>query len=167
VYCPNCGKENLDSQKFCRSCGVKLQMISQVLASELSGVKADDGSAEIAGRGQKGWQHPLTYGLLIIALGIIIEIFGRKMFADQAIVDIGTVIALLGVGLIGLKGVLLVVSQSRQLPQSKTMPPGVPTNELPPVQPPLTLHPGESPGITEHTTRNLEPTLSKQPESHE
>ena len=35
MFCPNCGKENQADQKFCRSCGLKLDAVLQVVAELL------------------------------------------------------------------------------------------------------------------------------------
>jgi predicted RNA-binding Zn-ribbon protein involved in translation (DUF1610 family) len=36
MHCPNCGTEISKNQKFCRSCGMGLQMISEAVAEHLS-----------------------------------------------------------------------------------------------------------------------------------
>ena len=35
MYCPNCGKQNTESQNFCRSCGLALERIAQSLNEQL------------------------------------------------------------------------------------------------------------------------------------
>lgn len=156
MYCPNCGKEHTDQQKFCRSCGLSLQLISQALVNELSATRSDESSLELMKPEQKRWQNPLLYGFLLLMLGLIIIIFGKKMLGEQLVADIGTLIAVLGVGLIGFKGVLLIRSQPKSLPTPNALPKGEPITEPPPA-----LHAGEPPSVTEHTTRTLEPIYSK------
>ena len=34
MFCPNCGAENRSEQNFCRSCGLKLDVISQAVAEQ-------------------------------------------------------------------------------------------------------------------------------------
>src|ERR1700730_2292131 len=151
MYCPNCGKENSYEQRFCRSCGLSLQTIPQALANELSVAQSDGGRVEIISREQKGWHNPLIYGSLIIMLGLIIVVFGKTMLVEKLIADIGVVIALLGVGLLGFKGVLLILPQSRVAPKPKTQLQGEPM-----VMKTSALRPGEPASVTDHTTRALE-----------
>ena len=44
MHCPNCGTKVSGEQKFCRSCGMKLEKVQQVLSEELSSAElyADD-----------------------------------------------------------------------------------------------------------------------------
>ena len=156
MYCPNCGKENPEKPRFCRSCGLGLQTISQTLVNELSATKSDDSSIEIVEPEQKRWRNPLMYGFLMLLLGMAIVIFGKKIAGEQLIADLGTLIAVLGIGLLGFKGVSLIRSQSSSSRQSKTLlEGGKPTTELPPALPS-----GEPASVTEHTTRHFEPIYS-------
>lgn len=38
MYCPNCGNKNVESQNFCRSCGLGLEKIAQSLTEQLPSV---------------------------------------------------------------------------------------------------------------------------------
>src|SRR5947207_6781251 len=155
MYCPNCGKENPEKPRFCRSCGLGLQTISQALVNELSAT-SDDSSIEIAEPEQKRWRNPLMYGFLMLLLGMAIVIFGKKIAVEQSIADLGTLIAVLGIGLLGFKGVSKIRSQSSSSRQLKTLLKGEPTTELPPALPS-----GEPASVTEHTTRHFEPIYSE------
>ena len=155
MYCPNCGKENPEKPRFCRSCGLGLQTISQALVNELSATKSDDSSIEIVEPEQKRWRNPLMYGFLMLLLGMAIVIFGKKIAVEQLIADLGTLIAVLGIGLLAFKGVSLIRSQSSASPQSKTPLEGKPTNELP------ALPSGEPSSVAEQTTRHFEPINSE------
>ena len=147
-------------QRFCCSCGLSLLRISHALAHELSATesvgKSVESSVEEVSREQKGWQNPFLYGLLIIMLGLIIAIFGKMILVEKLVSDIGVVIALLGVGLLGSKGVLIMLPQSKILPTSEAMLHGEPMTKLP-----TALHSGELASVTEHTTRTLEPVYSE------
>jgi hypothetical protein len=160
MYCPNCGKENPEKPRFCRSCGLGLQTISQALVDELSAPKSEYSSIEIVKPEQKRWRNPLMYGFLMLLLGMAIVIFGKKIAVEQLIADIGTLIAVLGIGLLGFKGVLLIRSQSSSSHQSRTLLEGKPTTALPPALP-STLPSGEPASVTEHTTRHFEPIYSE------
>jgi predicted nucleic acid-binding Zn ribbon protein len=156
MYCPNCGKENPETPGFCRSCGLGLRTISQALVNELSATKSDDSSIEIVDPEQKRWRNPLVYSFLMLLLGMVIVIFGKKIVVEQLIADLGMLIALLGIGLLGFKGMWLILSQSSSSPRTKTLLESKPTTELP-----HALPSGEPASVTEHTTRHFEPIYRK------
>ena len=106
-----------------------------------------------ARRDYKGWQNPLIYALSMLVLGVIVAFIGNKVFGDKTIADIGTVTALIGVCLIGMKGIQLIVAQSKQLPA-----PGTSQKREPASNPPPKMLAAEPPSVTENTTRNLDAT---------
>jgi hypothetical protein len=156
MYCPNCGKENPEMPRFCRSCGLGLRTISEALVNELSATKSDDSSIEIVEPEQKRWRNPLMYGFLMLLLGMAIVIFGKKIVVEQLIADLGMLIAMLGIGLLGFKGVSLIRSQFSSSRQAKTLLESKPTTELP-----SALPSGEPASVTEHTTRHFGPIYNK------
>ena len=153
MYCPDCGKENPAGQKFCRSCGLSLKPISQALAG-VSTAGVDESSTVVVRGEPRFWHNPLIYGLLVIVLGIIIGAVGDKVLSSQTISDIGTIISLLGVGLIGVKGVMLIVAPPRYSLRSQPAPQAEQTSELKPG-----LLSAEPPSVTENTTRQLDASV--------
>lgn len=157
MYCPDCGKANPVGQKFCRSCGLSLKPVSQALAGE---VVAADARSPVIVQGQQGfWQNPLIYALLLILLGIVIGVVGDRVFHTGTVSDIGTIIALLGVGLLGFKGVMLVVSPARYSPRPKQTPEIEETFQANP-----RLLSAEPRSVTENTTRQLDATVDREKE---
>src|SRR5258708_3646441 len=153
MYCPNCGRENSEKQRFCTSCGLNLPVISQVSGSERTVAKYG-GQVSVSSQPEpKIWQNPLVYGLFMIFTGLFMMILGKKGFHDQTISDIGTVIALIGASLLGLKGLFLTLQQAGiplHLPKQETKQQQMPLRQQ------SSLQPGESVSVTEHTTRHLD-----------
>jgi hypothetical protein len=129
-----------------------LRNISEALTNELSATNSADRAVELVEPEQKRWSNPLVYGLLMLQLGIVIVIFGKKIIAEQLIADLGTLIAVVGIGLLVFKVVSLISSHSTSLPRTKTLLESKPTTELPHVLPSR-----EPASVTEHTTRHFEP----------
>ena len=158
MFCPNCGKENSEEQKFCRACGLSLETISQALVHERS--KPGDNAIETAQNPNNHRQNPLVYAFLLLLLGLTIVIFGKKLVGEQLVADIGTLICLLGVALFGLRGVFLLKGGSssslKPVAAAKTEIKGKPTTELP-----LPLPPAPATSITEHTTRHFDPVYNE------
>jgi hypothetical protein len=155
MYCPNCGKENPEARRFCRSCGLSLQTIAPALAGELPPTGEEEYSIEPDSRLQAAWQNPLIYALLLIIFGVIMgAVSERAPLRSQTAHDIGTIIALLGVGLLGLKGVMLIVAPPRHSPTAKRVTQVEQTSQLKP-----SLLSTEPPSVTENTTRQLDASL--------
>jgi len=130
-----------------------LQPIAPASAGEPTNL-LDDRSIGAVNRFQVAWQNPFVYALLLIVLGIIIGAVGERPLRSQTAHDIGTIIALLGVGLLGLKGVLMVVAPPGRSLAPKRVTQAEQTSELKPQM--LSAQP---PSVTENTTRQLDLSL--------
>jgi hypothetical protein len=163
VYCPDCGKANPVGQKFCRSCGLSLKPVSRALAGEVVPAEEsfDSGanSTVVVQGEQKIWQSPLIYALLLIVLGLIIGVIGDKLVLTKMVTDMGTLITVLGVGLLGFKGVMLVIAPPRSKPRARQVPLIEETSRLTPE-----LLSAEPPSVTENTTRQLDATIDREKE---
>ncbi len=161
MYCPDCGKDNSNGQRFCRACGLSLEAISQVLVDAHSAIKSDNGVVvQNIKPKQSAWQNPLLYGFFMLVLGIIIIAIGKTLLGEQLIADIGTMISVVGVGLISFKGISLLRSPSSSLTQPTALPENRSTTELPSASQFEGL-----PTVTEDTTRHLEPIQLERKES--
>ncbi len=151
MFCPNCGREGGPAQNFCRTCGLRLDAIDQVVRRELqeSNIEPIRGS----------WLRTILftawhYGLFLLALGMIITGVGKKLLNEQLIADIGTLMSVLGVGFLVSRGILLLKdsahSSLRAPPKAET------TTELAPQ-----LEAKDRPSVTDFTTRHFDPSYAE------
>lgn len=163
MHCPNCATKASGEQKFCRSCGLKLEKVHQLLSEELSSA---DLHIQNKIRRFEHWRNAvalLTFATFIIA---ILVVFIREI---KAAIESGSS-ELYGtlVGFIVVIGILMAMSfamysaylrqklTNRKLSQTATAPDAAPTVKLPPDAAGVEL-----PGITEHTTEILKTDLSE------
>jgi hypothetical protein len=152
MFCPNCGSERGEAQRFCRSCGLRLNTIDQVVRQELQESKIQPIT--------RSWLRIIFltawhYGLFLLALGMIITGVAKKIVNEQLIADIGTLISVLGVGLLVSRGILLLKDAAHSGPPEQ--PKAETTTELTPRQ----LEAKEQPSVTEFTTHHLEPVFAE------
>jgi zinc ribbon protein len=153
MFCPRCGIENTNEQRFCRSCGLDMDVITQMVTGELAG-STDNLPLR---RQQIGSLTPVIYGLALIILGTVLGTIGKKVLGEQGVADIGTLISVLGVGLLALKGIFLLQQTRFSQPQKTQQSIGQSAVRQP-------LPSAEAPSITEQTTRQLDPARDSEVE---
>jgi hypothetical protein len=152
LFCPNCGSENSQEQRFCRQCGLHLQTIAQVVSHQINASKAP--LSKFA-EPQTIWQNPLFYGFLLVLFGVIIATIGKRFTGEQGIADVGTIISMIGVAFFVIKGIFLI-QRARFAQPTSELPKAETTTELPHL-----LEAKEQPSITEFTTRNFDPVYAE------
>ncbi|HYL97696.1 MAG TPA: zinc ribbon domain-containing protein [Blastocatellia bacterium] len=162
MYCPKCGHENSEDQKYCRACGFSTPS-SLVVSGEAPAATAAKGFTRFIGDELKGWRSLLIYVGLLIVSGLTISVIGHKILDDKTVSDIGTVIASVGVLVLLIKGLTLAAApQANVLPgpthqaQSREMPPRGAQAAHSTTAQPRPLLSTEPPAVTENTTRQLE-----------
>jgi hypothetical protein len=165
MYCPNCGSQNAEGTKFCRTCGANLSLVPQALTGQL---QTEDRHSRRRRRreldGPASLAHGITkslmgFGFIIVALAILASPGGRGWWWAMLF----PAFSLIG------KGVAEIVSAKTALkqmqgnqPTTANMPPRRQTGELPPEPPGYTLPPAS---VTEQTTRHLDPNKDRYPQS--
>lgn len=115
MYCPNCGIETAGERKFCRSCGMDLQLIVRAMTGD---IKPDDVGAQLANTPRRKTMRvgfATLWGGLMLA--ILLAIAGEAVWDLNRILGtvltdlapLGVLVMMLGVG---------VVIYSRFLPKT-------------------------------------------------
>jgi hypothetical protein len=168
MYCPACGSETSDSQKFCRACGMDVKTVQAAVAEHLSQRDPKSALAGDINRSENRRKELERRGTIVMLSGVSLMVFlvvgfliaiGLSRVVDidinslgiiaPWIIAVGLILMVTGIGI----GVYprLAKEPSRSTPDSLMEP----TPKL------ITDSSIESlPSITEHTTRKLE-TVSR------
>lgn len=144
MNCPKCGLQTAPGQKFCRSCGASLQIITQRLPQLES--PAPDYT-----RKERGRTNSLTsWGFIIMFIGVAIGVVGKKLVHEDIVTVIGVLVALAGMFL-SVYPYLSIPSRSKHRGSTSS------ESELPgEAKPPKSLPQERTieyvPGVTERTT---------------
>lgn len=150
MTCPTCGLLPLADQKFCRSCGTSLQLITQPLAGPATLSDLERRSA-IASKGevQRG-NRLVLWGFIMMLIGAAIGVLGKLALHEDIVTVVGVLISLAGMFLV----VYPYLSPSPR--QKNDSSPSSPPEVLTPSQTKEYLPQGSNieyvPSITERTT---------------
>lgn len=134
MYCPNCSTETSSDQKFCRFCGLDLHMISKVLTGQLpmtasNKEEIEKQDAEIDKANAHRMIRIISLGGLVLFLGLIIVIVGKKYLHDELLNMVGALITLTGTFIMGY-GVFSAIWRSTSSPRHLTAKQGETQREL-------------------------------------
>lgn len=96
MNCPKCGLQALPDQKFCRSCGMSLQMITQPLSEQATGARLDETRAiSFKDATQRVNRLPL-WGFIIMFIGVAISVIGKMLMHEEVVTVVGILFTLVG-----------------------------------------------------------------------
>jgi hypothetical protein len=165
MNCPKCGLQILPGQKFCRSCGDSLQMMTQPLA-EYAAVSNPERTPAITSPGEQPRTNRLMLcGFIIMFMGVAMGIIGKKLLHQEIVTVVGVLVALAGMFLVAYP----YLSPSR--PKKYDPSPSTQPEALTPSQPAKYLSSESNmeyiPSITERTTDLLKVSTATKPKQKE
>jgi hypothetical protein len=97
MYCPACGTKTSTEHKFCRSCGMDLRMVYDILTGKLPAAATGQKKAEAD---DKALAHRMvkfmSWGGIILFVGLVFVIVGKKYLHSEELNMVGGLTALLG-----------------------------------------------------------------------
>ena len=97
MHCPGCGHPASMDQRFCRSCGMDLQEVSEIVKARAS---SDDTTLSLSEHERKAMAC-MTKGMgrggVVLFIGLAMIVVGKKYFHNELFTVIATLVTLLGV----------------------------------------------------------------------
>lgn len=165
MTCPKCGLETFADQKFCRSCGARVQMTTQRLAKPQAVTDLGRTSTTGAKGGDERANQFVLWGFILMLIGVAIGVVGKKLLHEDIVTVVGVLISLAGIFLTVYP--YLVPSRrkeadSRFASQPEVLTPPQPTEYLPDASSIQYV-----PSITERTTNLLKNSATRRPDQTE
>jgi len=160
MHCPRCGTNATVGQQFCRSCGLNLEKVAEILGNEPAEPSSlVDARARLRERALKfeqwgGIAGLITFGLILLLM--IIVVFSQMIMKGRAMVIPGLLLILLAIGA-AVMGLFQTYSKSLKeklanppLPRANDLPSSDETRKLEAYREPV-------PTVTDRTTELLVP----------
>jgi len=163
MYCPRCATQNIDSARFCRSCGANLSLVPQALSGRLPEDQSDKVERAIRGAIKRRREPNLARGIRKTSVGLGFLVMLASFSLTRSSIGFGMIWLLIPAFLFlgkGIGEIITAISADRAARQVAMPPATLRTNELSPDPIYDTLAP---PSVTENTTRHLE-TDPQQPQ---
>jgi len=165
MHCSKCGLQVVPDQKFCRSCGATLQMITQPLA-ELAAIPNRERTPAIIFKDETQPVNNFAgWGFIIMFIGVAIGVIGKMLMHEEIVTVVGVLLTLVGMFLTVYP--YLLPSRRRKNEFSSSSQPEVETQS----QPTNYLTQGSIieyvPSITERTTGLLKTSVAARPRQKE
>lgn len=156
MYCPNCSTEASTGQKFCRSCGMELQAVAELISGQSDVAKPERPKGEFLNERQRAM---LILGMIMtlgaVAVGSSLKILGKEhiQVAGDFTPYLMVIMLLTLFFGIGLMCYPLLQMMSGSARSRNAIPKSEPTIKLKPE-----ALPEHTPSVTEQTTEFLEAT---------
>jgi zinc-ribbon domain len=165
MYCPNCAAQIEETQKFCRSCGTDVSLVSQVLGGQLRSKGAGGihrgHSERLRKRRREDKKIPGiedAVSTFFGGLGFIAASFFAREYAPAGEIwwfwIFIPAFVCMGSGI----GQFLKLREQRSMPNQPTF--TSPTTRMPEISAPTTSDLASPSSVTEHTTKHLDPSRS-------
>jgi choline-glycine betaine transporter len=149
MHCPSCGIQAPTDQPFCRSCGLSLQLVSELVVRDFPAENAQPLAAKPSESVERKLLTRVFWGLVICICGVVIGILGGKVLHQNFVTAMGALIALVG-ALLFLSVLRSSASVSPKLERPKDLIRSKTTKQLMPES-----FSGAIPSVTERTTELL------------
>jgi len=98
MTCHKCGSETLPDQKFCRSCGARLGIVTEPLTKEAA---ISYPMAKVVEDRIDSRNRLVAWGFIIMFIGVAIGVIGKKLMHEELVTVVGILMSLAGMFLTG------------------------------------------------------------------